>query len=847
MNSGQTIFHSSFFIFHSLTMEFIYNILPENILYALGWTVLHSFWQAFLIALLLAAYLLLGQQRDAKKRYWASCTAMGATLLFSVVTFFVLLENNEAIAVLPAIVAGAEGQTIGQYFIENQQATFAAYFDKNMPLIVSVWLMGMLFFLLKTLGGLLYVQRLKTRNLSPVPEQWHSILNQFKTALGIQQNVKLTASTLVKTPMIVGWLKPVILMPVAAINQLSLQQVEAILAHELAHIARYDYLINLLQTIVEALFYFNPAVWWISACIRTERENCCDDIAVATCGNSIAYAKALVALQEMHATPPLFALAFAKGKNQLLSRIQRILQSPAKKSTIMEKITVTTLLLALAMILSVQAKSTSPTPTDDTPSSSMQEAPTTVTTDTIPKGVTLNLDKSGTFFVVLKNGDELNMEFTTDDENGVEIQSIVKNGQSVSKEDFERYDLENLSPDEIASIEVRGKEKRSDENIWIEKTEDHRKPNNKIRIKTNGDGEDIDLEMKDGEIIHLKIDGELIDESDYGKYDGLVEGFLNDVPPPPPAPPAPPAPVFAPKIPRPPVPPTPVRPVKPVQPIQPAQPIQPNRTRTITTEKSGNGMTIIIEGQRGEEPIEIEIENRKKGNVVINGNEVKGLKNGDKAVIVEELAGTENPQPNFWATAPNSHFLFDGNSPAVIPFPEVPADIFEHAHEFAFPDIENGSNNLWEDIAKQEGLFDEEYLSKLKKEEKFLFDEFLLNQEPHQKELFDRLQEYQKNQLELFENKSELLHEHLEKIKKDDKRMLLYDEAQKNNFKSRLAFEHKTLEELKANKNDEELAELIERHQKLQKEADRFYTKDLTLGRFQNDKTLLNDIEQEAH
>jgi len=116
--------------------------------------------------------------------------------------------------------------------------------------------------------------------------------------------------------MTIGALKPIILFPIGAVTYLSVEQMEAILAHELAHIRRNDYFFNILHSLVEIIFYFHPAVWWLSNTIRNERENCCDDIAVSVSGNSLSYAKALVNLQELHAHSPTLAMGFAgKGSN----------------------------------------------------------------------------------------------------------------------------------------------------------------------------------------------------------------------------------------------------------------------------------------------------------------------------------------------------------------------------------------------------------------------------------------------------------------------------------------------------------------------------------------------------
>jgi beta-lactamase regulating signal transducer with metallopeptidase domain len=156
-----------------------------------------------------------------------------------------------------------------------------------------------------------------------------------------------------------GWLKPVILLPIGFVNHLSFAEVEAVLAHELAHIARRDWIFNLLQAFVESLFYYHPAVWWISQVVRRERENACDDVALAATGNPLAFARALVQVQEMAAPIPALALALSgKRRRPLLERVRRILnQAPQQQHQVMEKITATVILLALLALVGLRANS----------------------------------------------------------------------------------------------------------------------------------------------------------------------------------------------------------------------------------------------------------------------------------------------------------------------------------------------------------------------------------------------------------------------------------------------------------------------------------------------------------
>jgi len=150
---------------------------------------------------------------------------------------------------------------------------------------------------------------------------------QLAQQLGIARPVQVLASGIAEVPMTFGMLRQVVLLPVSAIAGLTPQMLEAVIAHELAHIRRYDYVVNLFQTVLETLFFYHPAVWWISKQIRNERENACDDMAVALLGNRVHYVRALTQMEELRAVPASPALAFTQG--DLLTRVQRILGVPA--------------------------------------------------------------------------------------------------------------------------------------------------------------------------------------------------------------------------------------------------------------------------------------------------------------------------------------------------------------------------------------------------------------------------------------------------------------------------------------------------------------------------------------
>lgn len=337
-------------------MEIIHQFISEDIIYALGWTVMHSLWQAFAIAIILAAVLHLFRRHSAKSRYEASAFALFLVLVSAVSTFIWYFDAagqnlafiSQSIITGEVTISAAEPDVLSSF-----TQTCIDYFNTHLPLIVTIWLVGVAFFVLRLMGGLAYVQRLKHYRTSPLPKEWEDRLLQVTRKVPVKKSIKIMESAAVKVPMVIGYLKPFILLPVGAINQLAAEEVEAIIAHEVAHIYRNDFLMNIFISFIEVFFYYNPAVWWISGNIRLERENCCDDIAIKVCGNSLSYAKALVRLQELNAYTPSFAMPFSGRRNQLLHRIQRILNQPQNRNNILERLMATLFLLFAVVFMSV--------------------------------------------------------------------------------------------------------------------------------------------------------------------------------------------------------------------------------------------------------------------------------------------------------------------------------------------------------------------------------------------------------------------------------------------------------------------------------------------------------------
>jgi beta-lactamase regulating signal transducer with metallopeptidase domain len=192
-----------------------------------------------------------------------------------------------------------------------------------LPLFVWAWFGGVTALSFRAFGGWMVASQFARRHTRPAESYWQERFAALLRRLRISRPVKLAVSSTAYSPAVVGWLKPVVLMPATVFTGLTVEQIEALIAHELAHVQRHDYVINLIQTAAETLLFYHPAVWWVGRCIRNERENCCDDLAVEICGSPATYVRALTELEELRGKTPAFAMAADGGS--LVSRVQRLL------------------------------------------------------------------------------------------------------------------------------------------------------------------------------------------------------------------------------------------------------------------------------------------------------------------------------------------------------------------------------------------------------------------------------------------------------------------------------------------------------------------------------------------
>ena len=306
---------------------------------AIARTLIHSLWQGLAIALLLACALHF--LKTSAARYAASCLALLSMLGASAVTLF---EFARPLAPGIANPNSNPPQTSISNLFPPELYSPA---DRFLPWITAAWLLGVFLLSARWITSWAWLQ-LRVRSAgSNLPPQILATVAALRTRLQVSRQILVRSADWIASPAVTGWLRPTLLLPASAITGLDPDQLTALLAHELAHIRRYDYFANLIQTAIETLLFYHPAVWWISTRIRIERENCCDDIAISVCNDRLIYARALVALEQTRTTR--VALAPAATGASLKQRIRRILAQPEPSTTAWPAAAIAMLVFAFAL------------------------------------------------------------------------------------------------------------------------------------------------------------------------------------------------------------------------------------------------------------------------------------------------------------------------------------------------------------------------------------------------------------------------------------------------------------------------------------------------------------------
>ncbi len=291
----------------------------------LAWSLLHFLWQGAAIAAVAAAFMAV--LRKPASRYLIGITALALMLGSFVVTFAAISEPAATVAEVAAIGApaaaptslnGASQHSVNE-LMEEQAAISSA---SDFAWIARGWLLGVFVFALRIAFGLAVLEQLRRRNLIALPEALVVRFRILQHRLGIRRVIQYCECHSLNVPAVIGLFRPVVLLPVRALTGLTPEQLEAVIAHELAHIKRFDVAVNFFQVIAETLFFFHPAVWWLNKRIRADREDCCDDVAIAECGGTVGYARALATMETWRDVPDF---AMAVTGSPVATRVARLL------------------------------------------------------------------------------------------------------------------------------------------------------------------------------------------------------------------------------------------------------------------------------------------------------------------------------------------------------------------------------------------------------------------------------------------------------------------------------------------------------------------------------------------
>ncbi len=314
---------------------------------------IHSLWQGILAAVLAGLVILSTPKAGVRWRYGLLVSVVFLFLLACGFTFFRQLDSSGISS--PPSVTSTGHETLPAFrqtripVSPGPPSTFwqvtVQFLNTHTDWLMAIWACCFLFKAARLSIGLRHLHQLRHRNIHPPTERWQSELRRLCGLLGISKTVRLLESERVQVPVTIGYLKPLVLVPFGLLASLSPEQAETVLLHELAHIRRKDYLVNLLQCVVETVFFFHPALLWISALIREEREACCDDLVMTTAGNRKSYLEVLVLFQESQLGVLPLAMGLADRRMPLLNRVKRMLSKENQPLTSLEKI-----LLMLALV-----------------------------------------------------------------------------------------------------------------------------------------------------------------------------------------------------------------------------------------------------------------------------------------------------------------------------------------------------------------------------------------------------------------------------------------------------------------------------------------------------------------
>jgi beta-lactamase regulating signal transducer with metallopeptidase domain len=516
-------------------MELIIPFIPEKLTNCLGWTIIHSIWQASVIGIL---YLLAVKSLSvyhAKLRYILSISALISILGTALLTFLLLhisfaeagiremtAVNTKNSGSIP-LLTFSSAETMGNLCytsLKNWLNSVAMHFHQ----LIFIWVSGILVFTLKTAGGVCLMYRYKTRNVAPLNSDLVRIFNDIRQRLNIRKSVRYLVSDLIDVPMVIGFIKPVILVPSSIISGLTIAQIEAIIIHEFAHISRQDYLVNLIQSVIEILFFYHPVVWIISRQARIEREHCCDDTTIDVCDTSDTYVRALASLTAIRFASPVPSTSLALNGKHLYYRIKRILKMNKMKNNYHNKIIAGVFIISAAVLIilgtskgtnynSLSANSLASNDPNMTSLTGVQKIPAVpeLPQTSMPQDTTIKV-RNNKVTKTIEHNDGKNENIDMIIKDGM-VQELVINGVTISKENMDEYQtLINETMNELNNMEAELRNARTElESVDFNEIQDQLKLEcEHLQVEIGAEMEQLKKELQDLQIeipdIHINPD-----------------------------------------------------------------------------------------------------------------------------------------------------------------------------------------------------------------------------------------------------------------------------------------------------------------------------------------------------
>jgi bla regulator protein BlaR1 len=340
-------------------LTFIKELFTNQATSAICWTLLHSLWQGLLFTIVAGFVMMITKKSSSAIRYNILSILFFLFLIVSAFTFILEWNNsisanrNQAIVNSPPISWQTTIQSILLIHPDRKQPFLEIvtnFLSLHASLIVTIWFIILSAKIVKLISALVYTQHIRNHKTHKPSFYWRNKIALLCDQLKIGKPIVLLESEIIKMPSVFGHLKPVIFIPLGLLTHLQPEEVESILLHELAHIRRSDYLINLLQNLAEIIYFFNPALLWMSSLIRDERENCCDDIAIGHTKNRKQFVQALISFRELPIHNSRYITAFPGNRNRLVQRVTRIVQNKNKTLNPVENIYLILSLLIISFI-----------------------------------------------------------------------------------------------------------------------------------------------------------------------------------------------------------------------------------------------------------------------------------------------------------------------------------------------------------------------------------------------------------------------------------------------------------------------------------------------------------------